>query len=235
MEACGTSGMKAALNGVLNASILDGWWCEGIQSGAGVAYRQRGRVRGSQLSGCGGKPGALQYYRKRDRTPLLRSHGRGGAQGVVKNDEGLHEDGHVPILQPADDFEYEERFYLPASRRFQELVADGGAEASELSEQHRRYLEKWDQIQVAHPASQREGPFRVNQSFEVTTVVQTGNFNRMSLTWNCITARCAIWTASMRPQVKMMTVKEEQADRAPTSTAVELPCAIPAGTGLRSV
>ena len=28
-EACGTSGMKAAANGVLNVSILDGWWCEG--------------------------------------------------------------------------------------------------------------------------------------------------------------------------------------------------------------
>ena len=28
MEACGTSGMKAALNGVLNCSILDGWWDE---------------------------------------------------------------------------------------------------------------------------------------------------------------------------------------------------------------
>ena len=29
MEACGTSGMKAALNGVLNFSVLDGWWLEG--------------------------------------------------------------------------------------------------------------------------------------------------------------------------------------------------------------
>ena len=29
LEACGTSGMKAAANGVLNLSVLDGWWDEG--------------------------------------------------------------------------------------------------------------------------------------------------------------------------------------------------------------
>ncbi|WP_459919177.1 alpha-glucan family phosphorylase, partial [Desulfocicer niacini] len=44
-EACGTSGMKAAINGVLNLSILDGWWCEacsperGWSIGNGEAYQ----------------------------------------------------------------------------------------------------------------------------------------------------------------------------------------------------
>jgi starch phosphorylase len=33
LEACGTSGMKAAMNGVLNVSILDGWWVEGCEDG----------------------------------------------------------------------------------------------------------------------------------------------------------------------------------------------------------
>jgi starch phosphorylase len=37
LEACGTSGMKAAANGALNLSILDGWWVEGFQTGLGWA------------------------------------------------------------------------------------------------------------------------------------------------------------------------------------------------------
>jgi starch phosphorylase len=38
MEACGTSGMKASLNGVLNVSILDGWWIEGYNGKNGWAF-----------------------------------------------------------------------------------------------------------------------------------------------------------------------------------------------------
>jgi glycogen phosphorylase len=35
LEASGTSGMKAAVNGALNLSVLDGWWIEGQQGGTG--------------------------------------------------------------------------------------------------------------------------------------------------------------------------------------------------------
>ena len=49
LEACGTSGMKAALNGVLNLSILDGWWDEcydaGVRLGDPVGRRAPGSTR----------------------------------------------------------------------------------------------------------------------------------------------------------------------------------------------
>ena len=41
MEACGTSGMKAALNGVPQLSIMDGWWVEGFNGKNGWAFGQQ--------------------------------------------------------------------------------------------------------------------------------------------------------------------------------------------------
>ena len=40
-EASGTSGMKAVMNGVMNFSVLDGWWCEGYRPGAGWALPEK--------------------------------------------------------------------------------------------------------------------------------------------------------------------------------------------------
>ena len=47
MEACGTSGMKAALNGVPHLSIMDGWWMEGFNGKNGWAFGE-GEVSGNR-------------------------------------------------------------------------------------------------------------------------------------------------------------------------------------------
>lgn len=49
MEASGTSGQKAVMNGVVNFSVLDGWWAEGYKPGAGWAIKEESTYSGEQF------------------------------------------------------------------------------------------------------------------------------------------------------------------------------------------
>jgi alpha-glucan phosphorylase-like protein len=49
LEASGTSGMKAVMNGAMNFSVLDGWWCEGYQEGAGWALPEERTYEDQEL------------------------------------------------------------------------------------------------------------------------------------------------------------------------------------------
>jgi starch phosphorylase len=67
--------------------------------------------------------------------------------------------------------EYEQRFYLPVARRFQELTENNGVLAKNLSIQNDRIHGLWKDIRIDPPVQDRKGPYRVGETFQVTAGV----------------------------------------------------------------
>ena len=70
--------------------------------------------------------------------------------------------------------EYDERFYLPAAKRFQTLVGNKAKKAKGIATQIKRLRSLWKQIQINPPIRQNLGPFRVGDSFKVASEVNLG-------------------------------------------------------------
>ncbi len=150
LEACGTSGMKSALNGGLNLSIRDGWWDEfydgdngwAIPTADGVSDPdRRDALEANALYDLIGSQVAPRFY---DR----------GADGVPSGWVGMVRHTLTtmgPQLQASRMVrEYVEGYYAPAARSTAAVHADGYAGARELACYRARVGAAWPGVRVAH-------------------------------------------------------------------------------------
>jgi starch phosphorylase len=176
-EACGTSGIKAAANGVLNVSILDGWWCEGYAEERGWSIGDGEEYTDSAYQDTV-ESQALYNVLENDVIPCFyeRRDGEAPDRWIKMMKESMK----MAMLQFCARImvkNYETRFYLPAAECFARLTADNAKEAIILSAQYNRLRLLWEKIKIEHPVRKAEGPFWVGERFEVTVIVNLGELS----------------------------------------------------------
>ncbi len=148
LEASGTSGEKAEMNGVVNLSVLDGWWLEGYREGAGWALTEK---RTYQNQGYQDQLDAATIYNllEREIIPLYyNKNEKGYSEGwikVIKNSIAQIAP-HYTMKRQLDD--YYDKFYCKEAARFKTLAADNNRLAKEIAQWKEAVAERWDAINV---------------------------------------------------------------------------------------
>lgn len=174
-EASGTSGMKATANGLLNLSILDGWWDEayhpqfGWALGRGESYADRDYQDQVESE-------ALYDLLEREVVPLFYERGADGLprRWITHMKESIGNLCHFVNTHRMVQA-YTERFYLPANTCYQYLIADEMDHAWALAAWKIRVRQHWPKVRVE---TIEAGPFReipVGHDVQIQARVQLGD------------------------------------------------------------
>ncbi|HZV78257.1 MAG TPA: alpha-glucan family phosphorylase, partial [Candidatus Binatus sp.] len=148
LEASGTSGQKAGINGVLNLSVLDGWWGEGYDGHNGWGIRpyppdadieRRDREEAANLYDVLEQEVVPLYYER---------HTLGYSKRWVEKSKRS-----VRTLLPRFSAsrmvaEYAQTFYLPAAAHGRRMIAEGGAGAVTLAAWKATVRDKWGGVKI---------------------------------------------------------------------------------------
>ena len=180
LEASGTSGEKALMNGVVNFSVLDGWWLEGYREGAGWALTEK-RTYPNQEHQDQLDAATIYSILETEILPLYYARNKKGySEGwikVVKNSIAQIAT-HYTMKRQLDD--YYSKFYCKLAKRFQTLAANDNAKAKEIAAWKEDVVAKWDSIEIVSCDKVEElknGDIESGKEYTITYVIDEKGLN----------------------------------------------------------
>ena len=178
LEASGTSGEKAVMNGVMHFSVLDGWWVEGYKEGAGWALQME-RTYDNQDFQDELDSATIYNIIEGEIAPLYNDKDKKGISldwiNVIKN----------CVAEVACNFttnrmmeDYLRQYYNPLAERKAKLVADNYAEAREIAAWKRRLRRDWNSIEVVSSNVDTIGAtLLLGKEYKAEIVLNIGDMN----------------------------------------------------------
>jgi len=173
-EASGTSGMKASMNGLLNLSVLDGWWDEadyvrtGWAIGSGEDYDDPEYQDTVEAN-------ALYELIEQEVVPLFYDRDENGVPRgwVAKMKDAIYL--NTPLFNTSRMVkEYARRAYFPTSDRLRKLSSNQFEPARELAAWQTQLNERWYDMRIEEVNIAASSDLKVNEPFQVTASVNLG-------------------------------------------------------------
>ncbi len=180
LEASGTSGEKALMNGVLNFSVLDGWWLEGYREGAGWALTEK-RTYQNQEHQDQLDAATIYSILEQEILPLFYARNKKGySEGWIRTIKNSIAQiaPHYTMKRQLDD--YFSKFYNKEAKRFHALAANNYAKAKEIAAWKEEVVEKWDSIEVVSSDKSEDlqkGSIESGKEYTITYVIDEKGLN----------------------------------------------------------
>jgi len=185
LEASGTSGEKAGINGVLNLSVLDGWWGEGYNGDNGWAITPHGPQFDAEFRN---KEEGSELYDLLERqiTPLYYTRSSHGySTSWVKKSKASMKSLIPHFSAQRMVMDYVSRFYSMASKHHARLGADNMAPAHELAEWKKKVRHAWDGVRM-HRIDQPPKTIQTNETLSIEVAVNLNGLNCNDVYMECL-------------------------------------------------
>ena len=210
LEASGTSGEKAEMNGVLNFSVLDGWWYEGYRFDEKAGWSLTDKRTYTDQSQQDKLDAATIYSMlENEIIPLYFAKNSKGYSPewiqYVKRSIG-HIAPHFTMKRMIDD--YIERFYDPEAKRFKALDAHDFALAKEIVAWKNKVVDAWDGIKVLEFNTNNDSQTTTGNDYTAKAVIDTNGLGR-ELCLEYVAYRVEDGVEHLHSVVPFKVVKEE--------------------------